>query len=132
MRRVRDTRLARLAAESTRVDTTAGLDDCTLTAWRTVRAVVRDGLLRAGIDPACATALRLDEAAATTTELGATLELRALEETWTDPDGLAAVFAAKIGEVARGFRDGHDPDFGSASLAELLAWCLWRGGYCSG
>ena len=131
MPRVRDGRLARLTAESTRLDSTAGLDDCTLRAWNTVRAVVCDGLLRAGIDPACAAALR-EGGAAHMTELGDGLEAWRGEEgpAVGDHDGLAGVFTAKIGEIARRFEDGHEPDFASASLAELLAWCLYRRGSC--
>jgi hypothetical protein len=130
MRRVRDARLARLAPESTRVDSTDGLDDCTLRAWNTVRAVVWNGLAEAGIDPACATALRQDSAA-DMTQLDRSDVVR-LEEEWAagDHDGLAGEFVARIGEIARRFRDGHTPDFSSASLAELLAWCLARRGSC--
>jgi hypothetical protein len=42
------------------------------------------------------------------------------------------MFAEKIGDIARRLRDGHEPDFASASLAELLAWCLSRRGACDG
>jgi hypothetical protein len=131
MRRVRNDRLARLRAESTRLDSTAGLDDCTLRAWNTVRAVIRDGLVRAGVDPACAAALR-EGGAAPMTELGDGGEAWHLEDELAvgDHDGLAGVFAAKIGAIARRFDDGHQPDFASAALAELLAWCLYRRGPC--
>ncbi|HMD67005.1 MAG TPA: hypothetical protein VKG22_10210 [Stellaceae bacterium] len=134
MPRVRDGRLARLTAESTRLDSTAGLDDCTLRAWNTVRAVVCDGLLRAGIDPACAIALKLGESAIDMADLGDRHELGRREEELAagDHDGLAGIFSARIGDVVRRFRDGHEPDFGSASLAELFAWCLSRRGSCRG
>jgi hypothetical protein len=130
MRRVRDARLSRLAAERTRIASTEGLDECTLRAWSTVRAVVRDGLAGAGIDPACATALRLGEAA-DMAELNR-FEMLQGEEEWAadDHDGLAAEFATRIGAISLRFRDGHTPDFASASLAELLAWCLSRKGSC--
>jgi hypothetical protein len=39
---------------------------------------------------------------------------------------LAGIFAAKIGDVARRYQGGHEPDFANASLAELFAWCLAR------
>jgi hypothetical protein len=134
MPRVRDARLGRLAAESTRLDSTAGLDDCTPRAWNTVCVLVHDGLVQAGIDPACATALQLGKAAIDMADLGGGHELRGLEEEFAagDHDGLAGIFGARIGDVLRRFRDGHEPDFGSASLAELFAWCLSRRGSCSG
>jgi len=133
MPRVRDARLARLAAESTRLDSTSGLDHCTPRPWNAVCAIVRNALLQAGIDPACVAALRLGEPAADMSELADERELHRLEEELAagDHDGLAGVFAARIGDIARCFRDGHEPDFSSASLAELLAWCLWRRGSCS-
>jgi hypothetical protein len=131
MPRVRDGRLARLTAESTRLDSTAGLDNWTLRAWNIVRAVVRDGLLRAGVDPACAAALR-EDGATQMTELGAGVEAWHLEDERDagDHDGLAGVFTAKIGAIARRFDDGRQPDFASAALAELFAWCLYRRGPC--
>lgn len=134
MPRVRDARLARLAAENTRLDSTAGLDDCTPRAWNTVCTVVHDGLVQAGIDPACAIALQLGEAAIDMADLGDLHELRRREEELAagDHDGLAGIFSARIGDVVRRFRDGHEPDFGSASLAELFAWCLSRRGSCGG
>jgi hypothetical protein len=70
MPRVRDARLSRLAAESTRLDSTAGLDDCTLSAWYAVCVLVHDGLVQAGVDPACATALQLGKAAIDMADLG--------------------------------------------------------------
>jgi hypothetical protein len=36
------------------------------------------------------------------------------------------MFAAKIGDMARRYQDGSEPDFANASLAELFAWCLVR------
>ncbi len=134
MPRMRDARLARLEIEKTRFDATADLGQCTPTAWNTVRAVVRDCLVQAGIDPACAAALRRGGGAADTTELDDILELRRPEEQLAegDHDGLAGIFAQKIGDIAQRFRDGHEPDFASASLAELLAWCWSRRGSCDG
>jgi hypothetical protein len=134
MRRVFDGRLARLAAERTRFDSITGLDCCTLRAWNTVCDLVRDGLVRASIDPANATALQLDGMAACMTDIATRPELRRLEEELAigDPDGLASVFALKIRNIARRFRDGHEPDFTSASLAELFAWCVARRGSCGG
>ena len=134
MRRVFDGRLARLAAETTRFDSTIGLDRCTLRAWNTVCDLVRDSLVRAGIDPENATALQLGGMAACMTDNATTPELRRLEEELAigDHDGLAGIFAVKIRNIAWRFRDGHEPDFTSASLAELFAWCVARRDSCGG
>ena len=134
MRRVRDARVARLAAERTRFDSTKGLDNFTLRAWSRVCDLVRDGLAQAGIDPESATALQLGRMAAWMTNIAETPELRRLEEELAigDHDGLADIFAVKIRDIARRFRDGHEPDFTSASLAELFAWCVARRDSCGG
>jgi hypothetical protein len=100
-------------------------------AWNMVCAIVRDGLVQAGIDPACAAALRPRGTDAEVAEPGGKFELRRVEEELAADDGLASVFTAKIGEIARRFRDGREPDFASASLAELWAWLLSRRGSCS-
>jgi hypothetical protein len=36
------------------------------------------------------------------------------------------VFFAKMGEMARRYQGGGEPDLAKASLAELFAWCLAR------
>lgn len=127
MPRVLDGRLARLAQRA-RFDSTADLDECTTRTWNTVCAIVRDGLVQAGIDPACATALWLRAAEPPMAERDHKLDPGCLEEASAagDGDGLAEMFAAKIGGIAGRFGDGHEPDFASASLAELLAWCASR------
>lgn len=132
MRRVFDGRLSRLAAERTRFDSTMGLDRCTLRAWNSVCGLVRDGLVEAGIDPERAAALQLGGIAAHMTD--DMLEGRCLEEDLavSDHDGLAGIFTVKIRDIARRFRDGHEPDFASASLAELFAWCVARRDSCGG
>ena len=132
MPRVRDGRLARLAAERTRFDSTTGLDNCTLRAWITVCDLVCDGLVQAGVDPESATAVQLGGMAAHMTDIADTPELRRLEEELAvgDHDGLAGIFTVKIRDIARLFRDAHEPDFASASLAELFAWCVARRGSC--
>ena len=127
MRRARDGRLARLATERTHRDSAISLDDRTPRAWNTVRAFVRDGLLRAGIDPQCAAALRRGAAADETAELDTRLED---EPGAADADGLADEFKARIAGITRRFEDGPEPDFAAASLAELLAWCLHRRDPC--
>jgi hypothetical protein len=132
MRRAFDGRLVRLAAERTRFDSTTGLDRCTLRAWNTVCGLVHDGLVEGGIDPERATALQLGGIAAHMTDHR--LEGRHVEEELAagDHDGLAGIFAVKIRDIARRFRDGHEPDFTSASLAELFAWCVARRASCGG
>jgi hypothetical protein len=134
MLRARDARLARLAAERTRSDSTTGLDRCTLKAWNTVCDLVRDGLVQAGIDPESATAVQLGSMTAYMTDIADTPEVRRLDEGLAtgDHDGLAGIFAVKMRDIARRFRDEHEPDFTSASLAELFAWCLARRGSCGG
>jgi len=127
MRRARDGRLSRLAAERTRRDSATDLDGCTPRAWSMVRTFVRDGLLQAGIDPERAAALRQGAADDELEELDARFED---EPAVVEPDGLAGEFRARITGIARRFEDGHEPDFASASLAELLAWCLHRSGPC--
>ena len=134
MPRVRDTRIARLAAERTRFDSTTGLDNCTLRAWNRVCGLVRDGLVQAGVDPESATAVQLGGMAAPMTDIADKPELRRREEELAagDDDGLAGIFTVKIGDIARRFRGGYEPDFASASLAELFAWCVARRGSCRG
>ncbi len=134
MRRAFDGRLIRLAAERTRFDSTIGLDNCTLRAWNRVCDLVRDGLVQAGVDPESATALRLGGMAAHMTDIADKPEMRRSEEELAarDQDGLAGIFTAKIRDIGRRFRDGHEPDFASASLAELFAWCVARRESCGG
>jgi hypothetical protein len=134
MRRAFDGRLVRLAAERTRFDSTIGLDNCTLRAWNRVCDLVRDGLVQAGIDPESATALQLGGMAAHMTDIADKPELRRSEEELaaSDQDGLAGIFTAKIRDIGRRFRDGHELDFASASLAELFAWCVARRESCGG
>ena len=134
MPRARDTRLARLAADRMRIASTTGLERCTPRAWNTVCDMVRDGLMQAGIDPEIAAAVQLGGMAAHMTEFEDTLELGRFEEELAvgDRDGLAGLFMVKIEDVAQRFRDGHEPDFASASLAELFAWCVARRDSCRG
>jgi hypothetical protein len=132
MPRVRDGRLARLAAERTRFDSATGLDNCTLRAWNTVCDLVREGLVQAGVDPEGASAVQLGGMAAHMTDISDKPEVRRLEEELAvgDHDGLAGIFTVKIRDIARRFRDGHEPDFASASLAELFAWCVAQRASC--
>jgi hypothetical protein len=119
--RARDNRIARLAADAVKDETTKGLDRCKARVWRTVCGIVRDELTRSGIDPARVIALRLCEA-----HDPSELERADEEFALAGSDILAGMFAAKIGDQARRYEDGHEPDFPDASLAELFAWCLAR------
>jgi hypothetical protein len=96
--------------------------------------LVRDGLVQAGVDPERATAVQLGGMAAHMTDIADKPEGRCREEELAvgDHDGLAGIFTVKIRDSARRFRDGHEPDFASASLAELFAWCVARRGSCGG
>jgi len=106
-------------------DAAAGLDRRALGAWAAVCEFVRDGLVCAGIDPARAGALRL--APPSTNEDREAAGEFVIE----DADGLADTFAEKIGQLARRYEDGQEPNFANASLAELFAWCLSRRTSCS-
>ena len=136
MRRARDTRLARLAAPAARVGSAEALDRCALRARVRACALVRDALTQAGIDPARATALHLAPHPDSLPAIPGSSPGRAREQldefAASDDDGLARSFAAKIGDIARRYEDGHEPDFGKASLAELLAWSLTRPAHTPG
>jgi hypothetical protein len=130
MQRGRDARLGRLAVETARLDATCGLDRSTRAAWKIACAIVRDGLVMAGLDPDCATALRLHEGNLDSAEPSTSPLSRDVEQSFgvDDDDGLAGVFATKIAEISRRFDDGHIPDLTAASMAELLAWVMYRRG----
>ena len=95
-----------------------------------VGAVVRRALLRAGIDPVCATRLRqADEAGALLAAYGE--ETPAPSESDVaglplpfDPTRPPDPFEARILALAEDFADGSQPDFGKASFAQLFAWSL--------
>jgi hypothetical protein len=131
-----------MSANVARRDSNAGRDRCALSAWDAICAVVREGLVRAGVDPARARALRpapLPPGAAGRTDApdvatqsrtgrspGDEPKEEAEEFAVEDAGGLAAMFAEKIGHLVRRYQDGNEPDFAKVSLAELLAWCLTR------
>ena len=121
MTRARDNRLARLAEAAAKDDAAETFRRCTSMARGKVCAIVREELMRSGIDPAQVPALRLGEARQTP-------EAEPLREERVQPDsdGLAAMFAAKIGDMVRRCENGHQPDFAKASMVELFAWCLSR------
>jgi hypothetical protein len=116
--------LARLTAEAVCAEAAEAVDRCAIRAWVVVCAVVNDGLAQAGIDPARARALRLAPHPNRLPASGARGQFEELGA--RDSDGLADKFAAKIGDMARRYQDGPEPDFANASSAELFAWCLAR------
>ena len=141
MARARNDRLfAQITAKAASRDSATGRDRGALGALAAVCAFVHDGLVRAGIDPARARALRQapfpPRAAADASAVPADGQSavssaddqpeRVREFVVEDSDGLAAIFAERLGALARRYEDGHEPDFANASLAELLAWCLAR------
>jgi hypothetical protein len=111
-----------MTAEVAHADAAAGLDRRALDGWAAVCEFVREGLVCAGIDPARAGALRFAPPSAN--------DDRGTAEEFVikDADGLAGMFAEKIGQLARRYQDGQEPNFSNASLAELFAWCLSRAG----
>lgn len=121
MTRARDNRLARLAKEAANDDNAKSRDRCLSATWRKVCAIVREELMRSGIDPARVPALRLCEA-----HQGS--EVNPSREEFVQPDGdaLAATFVAKISNIARRYENGHELNFAKASMAELFAWSLSR------
>jgi hypothetical protein len=123
MARGRDTRLARITAKTEGIDSSETIDRTIPNALSAVRALVRRRLVERGIDPERVGALRLapPQEMLHAADAGEEFVL-------SDHDGLAGVFAEKIGQVAGRYEDGREPDFANASLAELLAWCLVRGG----
>jgi hypothetical protein len=135
MARARSTRLTRLAVSTARADSPASFDRMALQAWAIVADVVRDGLVEAGIDPAGVRALHLtaDPGCDPIPPRSQRRQGAAGDDgepfdkfVAPDSDGLAAVFAARIGAIVRTCGEGREPDFANASLAELLAWCLSR------
>jgi hypothetical protein len=118
--------LGRLATSAALADSAEDLDRCALKARAAVCALVGEALAEAGIDPACAPALRLAPHPDLLPAIGAKEQIEELAA--SEDDGLAGKFAAKIGDIARRYEDGCKPDFGIASLAELFAWSLVRRG----
>jgi len=139
--RARKERLfAQVTAKAANRDSATGGDRGALGALAAVCAFVRDGLVRAGIDPARVRALRQapspPRVAADASAIPADRRSAVVSEddqaeevgdfVVEDADGLAAIFTERLGALVRRYEDGHEPDFANASLAELLAWCLAR------
>ena len=118
MARASRARLSRMASNVARGDWAPGPDRWSRGAWSAVCAFVSDALVRAGIDPARARALR----PAPSPDSDESEE--AGEFVLDDADSLAGLFAEKIAELVRRYEDRREPDFAKASLAELFAWCL--------
>jgi hypothetical protein len=95
-----------------------------------IGAVVRQAMLRAGIDPARARCLvQADEAAAL---LAASGEAPAAADERDrsglplpfDPSRPPNPFEARILRLAQRFLDGEQPNFSQTSFAELFAWSI--------
>jgi hypothetical protein len=127
--RALETRLTGLETGAERSASAAVRQRHRLRATAKICAAVRAGLVQSGIDLAGAAALRRCEAEiAERVSPGEEPELAGVEEKFKAPDGdgLAGDFAAKLGDMAQRYLDGHELDFAKASMAELLAWCLAR------
>ena len=121
MTRARDYRLARLAEAAANDDAVKSFERSTATAWQKICAIVREELIRSGIDPAQVAALPLCEA-----HQAPIAEPVREELVLSGDDPSAATFAAKIGPLVRRYEDGNEPNFAKASMAVLFAWCLSR------
>ena len=96
-------------------------------------AYIRDAIVRAGIDPACAWGLRQIEARVA--EFVDTLELqaadaafKAAEEKPFRSEGPRDQLQAKLDLIGQHFADGSLPDFAHASFMELWAWAMVQPG----
>jgi len=148
MPRIRERRLARLAARVTQGDTDAEWRRASLEARVAIGAVLRQSLTELGVDPARLAMLRVcDEAAAELAAASAPhppassprappsprprgarglpptrcLSPSRRGEGWGE--GPAQTFDTRLGELVRRYRANPTIDFGRASLAQALAWC---------
>jgi hypothetical protein len=120
--RARDTRLHCLMEEAAREDVADGFERYSQRAWRRVCAIVREELIRSGVEAARVEAL-LPRGASETRDLEGPDE----ELVLPGGDSAADMFAAKIRDNAKRYQQiEHAPDFANASLAELFAWSLAR------
>src|SRR5215469_10090452 len=88
---------------------------------------IREQLALMGFDPALAVSLQRGEQAAV--ERPDSETLRAADAAITrgdqqDDGAASSVIAAQVAPMATPFRDGSEPDFAHASLAELFAFCF--------
>jgi len=130
--------MARLEAPAERADSAEILGRCALRARIKVRALVGDALAQAASIPRAPTLCvwaRRSNCHPPGPPLTPTVSPRAVASGEREPsegfaafddDGSAGLFAAKMGDMARRYQDGSEPDVTKASLAELFAWCLAR------
>ena len=92
-------------------------------------AYIRDAIVRAGIDPACAWGLRQIEARVA--EFVDTLELQAADAAFKAADegpfcwaGPRDQLQTKLDRIGQHFLDGSLPDFAHAPFMELWAWAM--------
>src|ERR1700738_4464666 len=127
MRRISDTRLARVARTTAPRDLTALRHRALLRARAAVSTLLRQCARGPDGGRALAGALELGEAAAV--ELAAIpdgADLRRRDEAGLarDHPGVTEAFAARVQGVVRQYRDGREVDPANASPAELLGACL--------
>src|ERR1700736_4467159 len=127
MRRISDTRLARVARTTAPRDLTALRHRALLRARAAVSTLLRQCARGPDRGRALAGALALGEAAAV--ELAAIpdgADLRRRDEAGLARDhaGVEEAFAARINGMVQQYRDGREVDPANASPAELLGACL--------
>lgn len=148
MARARNTRLARLAASAIREEAAQASERSANAARAAICAMVSGALEQSGIDAAGVAALRIARQAWRLSRAAgrgrtdvrvdiaegrsaAPYRSRPMEDgfdesTSGDQQGLAGLFAAKLGNIAQTYQDGRRPDLANASLAEWFAWSLVR------
>ena len=130
----REARLGRAIRKARRAERAALDPDGAVRARAAIAAAVRWSLLRSGLDPDRAPALRVcdEETAALAAVPDTAGSLPAEQRTppcgGGAPAGAPSRFDAAIGRLAARYRDAGavEPDLARASLAELFAWCLAR------
>lgn len=129
MRRISDTRLARVARTTAPRDLTALRHRALLRARAAVSTLLCQCFGRPDPDPGRALdgALALGEAAAIELAAipdGADLRRRDEARLARDHPGVTEAFAARVQGVVRQYREGREVDPANASPAELLCACL--------
>ena len=138
MHRGRDARLKRLRLQRDDTEWEAVCRRDLLRFDAKVCALIRAAMLRAGIDPACASALRAIEAPladfADTPELRrADAEFAASREAEEDPEEAVDAGSARewliaeLDRASRPYLDGSLPDFGRVSFMCLWGWAIAQG-----
>jgi hypothetical protein len=127
------TRLARLSVPIDDTEAREAQHRNMLRFYAVLCGIVRDAMLRAGVDPASARALCEHEARLAgfvdTPELQrADAELRAAQDRWKDGQGEAVreMLLARLDNIGRHFANGSLPDFARDPFMVLFAWATER------